>query len=139
MMGVVVALGFVYVLTRRHRISNIEFFIVGSILVWMLLSVAVPEGYADDVSTDNPDFVSKIISIPKQVRDTITPALDRLIASVHDSPKGGVMSKIDFPEIKSDEDYAKLVADFKAVDDLLKGMQNYDSDSYDKIIRSIQK
>lgn len=138
MMGVVVAFGFVYVLTRRHRISNIEFFIVGSILVWMLLSVAVPEEY-NEVSTKNPDVISKITSIPYQIRDTIAPALDRLIASVQDDPKGGVMSKMDFPEIKSEEDYGKLVADFKAIDDLLKGMQNYDPESYNKIISSIQK
>lgn len=138
MMGVVVAFGFVYVLSRRHRISNIEFFIVGSILVWMLFSVAVPEEYAE-VSTKNPDFISKMISIPNQIRDTIAPALDRLTASVQDNPKGGVISKMDFPDIKSDEEYGKLVADFKAVDDLLKGMQNYDPESYNKIIRSIQK
>lgn len=116
-----------------------EFVVTGALLVFVLwvLSSDTFEGFIGDA-------FNKIVSIPTTVRDTITPALDRMIHDASNVDQAGeTIDRVDYekdPDVlkkgKFDEKlFERLVTNYESVDKMLNAMQYYNKSLYNSIIK----
>lgn len=95
-------------------------------------------------SRDSASFVSKIVAIPSQIRDTIAPSLDKLINSASDEALGGgeAMMNADYMEDAplqtrgnfDEKKFEKLQDEYRSIDRLLVSMKDYSRPTYDAIV-----
>ncbi len=96
-------------------------------------------------SNNTASFVSKLVAIPSQIKETIAPSLDKLINSASEEAIGGgeAMMQADYMEdrelqrrggVLDEKKFARLQEDFRRIDKLLVSMKDYNRKTYDAIV-----
>jgi hypothetical protein len=96
-------------------------------------------------SNNTASFVTKLVAIPSQIKETIAPSLDKLINSASEEAIGGgeAMLQADYMEdrelqrrggVLDEKKFAQLQEDFRRIDKLLVSMKDYNRKTYDAIV-----
>lgn len=135
-LSTVAALAVLHLSLRGRVMSAWEFAAAAAVMVASLTFLSAEhEGFAADVS----GVFGKLGSIPGAIQDTVTPAMDRLIRDVSTSKNYGetmypfMYNKDPYvtTDNKADADkFDAMVREYRAIDNMLLTLKNYDNELY---------
>jgi hypothetical protein len=122
--------------------------LLGLALRWMGIRENFEEAdNSTPVDMADTSFITKLTSIPTQVKNTIIPSLDKLVANVKGESadsSGDVMSAVMYEQDQDadfmtngnfdQEKYKSMVVDYKNIDKLLQSLKAYAPLVYNKLI-----